>query len=232
MDSRELVERLRRLGLTGYQAKCYVSLVRLGPSDPRKVAADASIPYPSAYEALKALVREGWAEEVTKKPAAYRAKRPSSVKEAVESRIGGTFESLERMYSSKPAEETELVYTVRGRERVLAKIYEMVGAAKESLILVSPAMGLEDAELLESVRRAVSRGVGVRVVGDEEAAGMAPPGAEVRTGSLVAVDLLVDSKAALISLPDYSACGWIDSPAVASHFRQFLELLWNTSTPV
>jgi hypothetical protein len=47
----------------------------------------------------------------------------------------------------------------------------------------------------------------------------------------VAVDLLVDGKAALISLPDYSACGWIDSPAVAEHFKQFLELLWSTSSP-
>jgi len=35
----------------------------------------------------------------------------------------------------------------------------------------------------------------------------------------------------LIALPDYSAAGWIDSPAVASHFKQFLELMWNTSSP-
>jgi hypothetical protein len=90
---------------------------------------------------------------------------------------------------------------------------------------------LEDARLLQLLEGALVRGVEVRAVGDEGAAGILPPGTEIRTGTLVAVDLLVDGKAALISLPDYSACGWIDSPAVASHFKQFLELLWNASSP-
>jgi hypothetical protein len=92
-------------------------------------------------------------------------------------------------------------------------------------------MGLEDAKLLELLQEAVERKVKVRAIGDEEAVGILPPGTEIRTGNLVAVDLLVDDKAALIALPDYSACGWVDSPAVASNFKQFLELLWSTSSP-
>ncbi len=231
MDSRAIVEQLKKLGLTGYEAKCYVSLVRLGPADPRKVAGDASIPYPSAYEALKNLVRDDWAEVVTKKPAAYRARKPASIRSMVSARIGGTFDELEKMYNPEPADEAELVYTIRGREKVLTRMYEMLKGAKESVVLVAPTMGLEDARLLELLEEAIARGVEVRAVGDEGASGILPPGTEIRTGTLVAVDLLVDSKKALISLPDYSACGWIDSPAVASHFRQFLELLWNTSAP-
>jgi sugar-specific transcriptional regulator TrmB len=226
-----LVEQLKRLGLTGYEAKCYVSLVRLGPADPRKVAADASIPYPSAYGALNGLVRNDWAEVVTKRPATFRAKRPKSVKAVVDLQVKKAFESLEEMYNPKPAHEAELVYTVGGREKVLTKIYEMIACAAESIVLVAPTTALEDARLLELLEGALARGVEVKAVGDEGAAGMLPPGTEIRTGTLVAVDLLVDGKAALISLPDYTACGWIDSPAVASHFKQFLELLWSTSSP-
>jgi HTH-type transcriptional regulator, sugar sensing transcriptional regulator len=231
LDVRALVEQLKRLGLTSYEAKCYVSLVRLGPASPRAVATDASIPYPSAYGALRTLAREDWAEIVTKKPATYRARKPASVRSMVASRIGGAFDDLERMYNPQPTEEAELVYTIRGREKVLAKIYELVDGARESLVLVAPTMGLEDARLLKSLEGAIAKGVEVRAVGDEGAPGILPPGTEIRTGTLVAVDLLVDDKTALISLPDYSACGWIDSPAVASHFKQFLELLWNTSSP-
>jgi sugar-specific transcriptional regulator TrmB len=230
LDVRALVEQLKGLGLTSYEAKCYVSLVKLGPASPRAVASDASIPYPSAYGALRALAREDWAELVTKKPATYRARKPASVRTMVASRIGSAFDDLERMYNPQPTQEAELVYTIRGREKVLAKIYELVDGARESLVLVAPTMGLEDARLLESLEGAIAKGVAVRAVGDEGAPGILPPGTEIRTGTLVAVDLLVDDKTALISLPDYSACGWIDSPAVASHFKQFLELLWSTSS--
>jgi sugar-specific transcriptional regulator TrmB len=231
MDPRALVDSLKRLGLTSYEAKCYVSLVGLGPSDPRKVAADASIPYPSAYEALRKLAADGWAEVVTDRPRRYRARKPARVRAMVDARVGEAFEELERMYNPRPAPEAELVYTIRGREKVLGKIYELVEGATESIVLVAPTVGLQDGRLLTLLEEAIARGVELRAVGDEEATGVLPPGAEIRTGSLVAVDLLVDGKAALISLPDYSACGWIDSPAVASHFSQFLELLWATSAP-
>lgn len=231
MDRRAIVEQLRSMGLTAYEARCYVSLAGLGPADPRKVAAEARIPYPSAYEALKRLAALGWVDLVVRRPATYRARRPDSVRAMVSSKIDETFESLEKVYSPQPVDEAELVYTLRGREKVLAKMYEMLRGAKESIVFVAPTMGLEDARILELLAEAVDRGISIRAIGDEEALGLLPPSVEIRTGSLVAIDLLVDGKIALISLPDYSACGWIDSPAVASHFKQFLELLWSTSSP-
>jgi HTH-type transcriptional regulator, sugar sensing transcriptional regulator len=223
-------EELQRLGLTSYEAKCYVSLVGLGPSDVRKVAGDAEIPYPNTYGALASLEKRGWAETVRNRPKTYRARKPHIVKEMVQSELEETFDVLDRLYSEQPAEEAELVYTVRGRERVLSKIYELLEGAKKSVVLVSPTMGLEDGRMLELLAEAVKRGAKVRAVGDDGATGLLPPGVEIRTANLVAVDMLIDDEMALIALPDYSACGWIDSPQVAEHFKQFLELLWSTSS--
>ena len=230
MDKGAIVEQLRTMGLTLYEAKCYVSLASLGPADPRKVATEARIPYPSAYEALKSLAELGWAELVVRRPATYRARNPDSLREMIRSKIEETFDSLEKVYSPQPVEEAELVYTLRGKERVLSKIYEMIKSAKDSIVLAAPSTGLEDSRLLDLLAGAVARGVKVRAVGDEGAQGLLPPNIEIRMGNLVAVDLLVDGRRALISLPDYSACGWIESPAVATHFTQFLELLWHTSS--
>ena len=231
MHKSDIIQQLQDLGLTSYEARCYVSLASLGPSDPRRVADDADIPHPSGYTALRGLASKGWADLVVKKPATYRAKKPANIKAMVASKLEDTFEALGKVYSPEPAEEAELVYTLRGSDKVLAKMYEMLRGARESVVFVAPSMGLEDAKLLGLLEQALNRGVKVRALGDEEAAGTLPPGAEVRTGNLVAVDLLVDDKVALIALPDYSACGWIDSPAVAGHFKQFLELLWSTSSP-
>jgi len=218
-------------GLTSYEAKAYVALAGLGPSEPKKVAEDARIPYPSAYTALKSLQSKGWVDQVVKKPVTYRAKKPAGLKQMVSSKLEDTFRELQKVYRSEPAEESELVYTLRGSEKVLARIYELIRGARESLVVVAPPLGLQDQKIIELLAEAVDRGVEVRAVCDDEARVLLPSGAEVRTGNQVAFDLLVDDKVALIGLPDHSACGWIDSPAVASHFKQFLELLWNTSTP-
>jgi HTH-type transcriptional regulator, sugar sensing transcriptional regulator len=227
----DIVEQLTDVGLTSYEAKAYVALAGLGPSEPKRVANDAKIPYPSAYTALKTLESKGWVEQVVKKPVTYRAKKPANVKAMVSSRLEDTFKELQKVYRSEPTEEAELVFTLRGVDGVLNKIYEMLRGAKESVIVVAPAMGLEDAKIMELLADAMKRGVKIRVICDEEAEGLLPPGAEIRRGNQVAFDLLVDDKVALIGLPDHSACGWIDSPAVASHFKQFLELLWSTSSP-
>jgi len=232
MRSTTLEEQLRTFGLSSYEAKSYVSLVSLGPSEPKKVAKDAHIPYTSVYPALESLAEKGWVDIAVKKPRTYRAKKPSSIKSMVSARVEDTFDALEKMYSPEPAEEAELVYTLRGSEKVLAKVYELLRGAKESVIIVAPTMGLGDPRLVELLADVVGRGAVVRAICDEDALGLLPPGVDARTGNQVAFDLLVDDKVALIGLPDHSACGWVDSPAVASHFKQFLELLWSTSSPV
>ena len=231
MDRSEVVEQLIDFGLTRYEAKAYVSLAGLGPSEPKKIADGANIPYPSAYTALKTLASKGWVERVVSKPVTYRAKKPGSIKAMISSRLEDSFKELQKIYRTEPVEEAELVYTLRGSEKVLDKVYEMLRGAKQSLVVVTPTMGLEDAKIMELLAEAVERGVTVRAICDDEAQGLLPPGVEIRTGNQIAFDLLVDDKTALIGLPDHSACGWIESPAVASHFKQFLELLWSTSAP-
>lgn len=225
---RGILEELRDLGLTRYEAMCYISLLGLGPADPRTVAADAGIPHPNSYESLRRLERRGWVELVTKRPASYRARRPDVIKEMIASRLETTFEVLSRLYRAVPAAEAEMVYTLRGRDKVLSKVYEMIEGARQSLVLVSPTLGLEE-RVLRLVREAVARGVTVRAIVDEAGARLLPGRVEVRSGNLIAIDILADDTTAMISLPDYSACGWVDSPQVASHFKQFLELMWSNS---
>ena len=227
----ELSKELRKLGLTSYQARCYVFLVKLGPSDPRKVAAKASMPYPSAYEALRRLGDLGWVELVTRRPKVYRARDPTTILGETQAKLKETFASLEAMYKATPTEQAELVYTLRGKDRVISKLVEMIRGARASIMLVTPAETLgASGSVLEEIRSAASRGVEIRVMTDQANPDGLPAKVEARTGSIVAFDLLVDDSTALIGLPDLSAAGWVESSAVASHFMQFLELLWSTGS--
>ncbi|HKT22623.1 MAG TPA: helix-turn-helix domain-containing protein, partial [Nitrososphaerales archaeon] len=176
MNRSDVVEQLKDVGLTSYEAKAYVALAGLGSSEPKRIASDAKIPYPSAYTALKTLESKGWVEQVVKKPVTYRAKRPASVRAMVTSKLEDTFKELESVYKSEPTEEAELVYTLRGRGKVLDKIYEMLRGSKGSVILVAPSMGFEDAKIMELLADAVGRGVEVRAICDDEGIGLLPPG--------------------------------------------------------
>ena len=52
MDSIKL---LRRIGMTEYEARAYLSLARLGPSTVREIVLESKLPRNKAYEALQRL---------------------------------------------------------------------------------------------------------------------------------------------------------------------------------
>jgi HTH-type transcriptional regulator, sugar sensing transcriptional regulator len=231
LETEALIEELKRMGLTRYEARCYVHLVMMGSSDPRTIASEARIPYPNAYEALRRLSQSGWVEMIKRRPATYRARNPGVIKEEVEARTTKAFQTLEQLYRQNPAEEAELVYTLRGRDKVLSKVHELLAGTKASVMVAAPTMSLSEGRVLEALEEIRGKNVKIRILSDENALLMLPRRFEVRTGNLVAVDILVDHNKALIALPDFSACGWVDSPQVAGHFAQFLELMWSASKP-
>ncbi len=114
---------------------------------------------------------------------------------------------------------------------MVSKLIEMIRGARSSMMLVTPAETLERSPvLLNAVTKTADRGVRVRLITEEAKVRGLPKSVNHRTGNVFAFDLLVDDEAALIGLPDLSAAGWVESNAVASHFGQFLELLWGSST--
>lgn len=226
MDINSFTETLRKLGLTHYEASCYIQLVLLGPSDPRKIAANSRIPYPNAYESLKRLEDRGWVELIRKRPATYKAKRPNLIKQEIVSQVSEVFGKLDLLYRDVPGEETELVFTIRDKKKVISKIYELLSEAREKVIVVGPAVSFKDSKLIEKLSEISRRGIKVRIISDVETVKSLPSEIEARTDKLAAFNMLVDEQLAMIALPDLTACGWTNSAAVSLHFLKFLELMW------
>lgn len=226
----KLVGSLRRLDLTEYEARAYVALAELGPSSPRAVAQRAKIPHPSAYDALKTLVSKGWAETASSRPTIYSPKSPESIGKETIASLKEDFAQLEGIYRNVTSRtpRVEIIYTVMGRDKVLRKMFEMLDRAEESVTLVMPWSTEMTAKIVPKLQALEKRRVKIRLVTDDRDAASQFKKVRFRK-PILAIDLSVDESEALIGLLDYSACGWVDNKFVAAHFREFLNLMWDSS---
>ncbi|MFB0500047.1 MAG: TrmB family transcriptional regulator [Candidatus Hadarchaeaceae archaeon] len=229
MIDEEKLSVLRGLGLTEYEAKTYVALTSVRSAVPREVAGLAGIPYPSTYDALEALVKKGWVEVARGRPRRYRARSPDLIQKESVATVERVFGELEKIYRSsmKRAETPEIIYTIVGRTGVIKKIQEVLSRAEKEVIIVLPNYE-EFASYLDQIFNSlIGKGVKIRLTTESE---VSLKNIEVRLRKpILAVDVLVDEKEAIIGLPNYSACGWVENPVIAKHFKEFLELLWKSS---
>jgi sugar-specific transcriptional regulator TrmB len=220
---------MRALGLSEYEAKAYIALLSVRSAVPREVASLAGIPYPSAYDALENLAKREWVDVAQGRPRRYRARSPESILKESVGALERVFAELEKTYESsrERAGKPEIVYTVIGRAGVVKKIHEVLSRARNDAVIVFP----RDDELMDSLARVFNslakKGVRLRIITDSE---VHLKNVEVRTRRpILAVDVLVDGREAILGLPDCSACGWVENHAIAEHFGEFLKLLWESS---
>lgn len=248
MPDSQLSSNLKTIGLTGYEARSLLALMTIGVGTARDVARESGIPYPSAYDSLRSLTRGGWVEFSSTRPSIFRVREPALMKQKIIESLGETFDKLQQQYDNIKEESSRLalIYTIVGEEHVRTKILDLLESSESSVTMVIPSSNLLKAEtvksfnpikdkLVETVARLASeRQARIRVISDRNPTSLSGlQGVEVRLrDSILAVDLLIDQKRALIGLPDLSVCGWIDSPLIASHFVQFLELLWSDSKQI
>jgi len=228
--SQEAVASLKQLGLTEYEARVFWGLATLGAGNPREVATTAGIPYPSAYDTLRSLLSKGWVEIAASKPAIYTIRSPALLRREVQYKIDKTFQELQEVFKTSREAVPQVVYTIRGREKVLAKIAEMLDSAQKFVFVVAASALLSDATIKKWLQKLIERRITVNLITD--AAYTPEIGRDYKLrfrDSVLAVDILVDGRQALIGLPDCSVCGWVESPIIAAHFQEFLELLWQKS---
>ncbi len=69
----DIIPRLRQLGLSEYECKVLLSVVRLGAGDAKAVALDSGVPYSRVYDPLSTLISKGWVARDEGRPATFRA---------------------------------------------------------------------------------------------------------------------------------------------------------------
>ena len=71
-----MIEKLRKLGLSPYESKCYLALVKQGNLLGKEIAEKSGVPPTSVYRNLETLQKRGLVQIVQKEPFVYQAVEP------------------------------------------------------------------------------------------------------------------------------------------------------------
>lgn len=224
-EFRHASEVLGRVGLTQYEARAYIALVGRGLGDASAIAQSAGIPRTSAYKVLESLAEKGYAKATGGKPILFRPTPPLDVAENLKGAIQEVFEALAELHREVAEHgEPQLVYLLSGRNKVLAKITELLDQSTRSFILTTPRLAEIREELEKKVQHALKRGVAVTFV--TAPLQRTPEGVQyVSRENLMATEVLADDQHALLAAPGLEACGYTDNPILTAHLQQFLEIL-------
>lgn len=230
LELEDLLVLLRKVGLSDYEAKAYIALVRRSHGSAEDVADVAGIPRTSAYKVLESLQKRNFVNSRGGRPAAFYPVPPLEIKDRIMAELERTFDTLDRMRGSLTEKGTpQLVYTIVSKEKVLAKIGDLLDQSKETFFLSSPELLEINAAFATRFVNAMKRGVTVTVVAEPSA--RVPDATEVfRKKDLLATDVVIDSEIALMASPDLSICGFTDNSFLAAHLENFFQMSLDRST--
>ncbi|MFD0691303.1 TrmB family transcriptional regulator [Actinomadura fibrosa] len=165
MSARDVLEHLRRLGMSGYEAKAYVALVAAGrPVNGYEVAKRSGVPRSTVYETLGKLRARGAAYEVRGSSDAteYLPLPPEALLDRMRREFDGSVEALrDALPAVVAAPEAHLIHNLTDAEAMLDRAGDVVaGAHSDLFISIWPE---EMRRLRGAVLEAVGRNVEVSV---------------------------------------------------------------------
>jgi len=224
-EYKNMILSLNRIGLTDYEAKVFIALVAAGYSTAEEVARMSSIPRTSAYKVLDSLREKGFISTSRGRPKLFTPIDIAQIKKEIMSDIESSFSKLELVKELIHERGVpQLIYTISGKERVRDKIIELFDNAGDRILLSSPSMKELGSRITGSMRMAGKRGINVSVV--TRPFQRLPGGvhAKFRKG-LIATDIVIDGKYALVASKGLIACGYSDNPGMAQHLENFLYIM-------
>lgn len=146
--SNNLIESLKTMGLTEYEAKVYSALVLFDLAEVKQIYQYLEVPKPSVYQSLKGLMDKGLVMIVSSKPAIYRAVSPTiairHLSEVHENAEKIALRELEHLEENKIENEIpNIMWTLFGDNNVEHSMEELISKARQSIKLILPSNYLD-----------------------------------------------------------------------------------------
>jgi sugar-specific transcriptional regulator TrmB len=209
----KLVARLEALGLSEYEARTLVALLRLETGTAREIADADGVPRTRVYDAVETLHDLGLVDVQHGSPKKFTVVSRDSIVRKLEvdrkNTITEVAELFEQLDPAEPQPEQTGAWTVTGQAAVAQRLFEFVEDADEEVIYMTTEDLLTEEHLVH-LRAAAERGVDIYIAGVSESVRdriqQAVPSAELfetlwAWGDTPAGSLLVtDESTALVSV--------------------------------
>jgi sugar-specific transcriptional regulator TrmB len=159
----ESLELLKKLGLTEYESKVYISLAKLGPSKVKDIVMNSNVPRNKVYEALNSLEQKNKVMSIPLSPKEYKISEPTFLKDDLEDMQSSMKEFLEQLAKPKSSELKELFWVIKGQKSIQEKISVQVENTKKE-ILGSNHLSKILYKNIRELKQAVNRGVKVKFI--------------------------------------------------------------------
>ena len=251
------VDRLVRLGLTLYEARAYVALVRRDASTPAEVARLAGVPRPRIYDVLESLVGKGLAADRPGGAAKFVATPPERVAAqlmrahrervaSLEDDAHGLVDELRSAYQDgrRLTDPLDYIEVIRSPEAVASRFNDLQASVqREMLIFSTEPVAIAVAENvvgLELARRKVLRSMYEFSVleSEDQLAGVrafVEAGEQARFVERLPMKLgIIDERTVLFAMPDPIAGRddlttlVIEHPHLAHTLKIGFESVWTT----
>ncbi|HWK22843.1 MAG TPA: TrmB family transcriptional regulator [Ureibacillus sp.] len=159
-----ILEVLKNLSFTEYEAKAYLTLLEESPLTGYAVAKNSGVPRSRIYEVLDSLTIRG---DILVSPGNTPQYTPVPAKELIKSRrlkAKENFELAEKSLAEfeRSANDRENIWNITGRSEILEKVKACILSAKKRILL--EVWKEEYDELEPELRQAAKRGVNVTII--------------------------------------------------------------------
>lgn len=184
VGSTEVMDALKGIGLNLYERKILLALLAKGIATAAEVSEISSVPRSRSYDVLQSLADKGFVMLQPSKPIKYVALQPKEAldktKEIMQQKHEELISRIEKIKTSSIADELDQIYkeglsiiqptemtgTFKGKNIIDRELKSLFKQAQKNIDIVTTEKGLKDlhASHLRALKKAVNRGVNVRVV--------------------------------------------------------------------
>ena len=125
---------LEKVGLTSYEIKSFVALIKSGENTASDLSKQCGVPYSKIYEVLSVLEEKGWIGSDKSRPTKYFAKSPNSALQTTKQRIEEDFAKNEKIilndlnpiYKKSGTAERPDIWVLTGTMNIATRILDMI----------------------------------------------------------------------------------------------------------
>ena len=159
----DIVNHLKEMGLTNYEAKVYLSLLKNSPSTGYEVSKNSGVPQSRAYDALKSLEGKQIVVSTGEKPITYIPVPANELLGRYEKSFKDSLDFLKENLNSISKNSIDPILNIRGPESIFKYANEIINNAKKEIFL---EIWNEDVKKIkDSLKNADKRGIIIKIVG-------------------------------------------------------------------